>query len=128
MEETRELIKCLLCGLHRCNEEQFTDKTAESSLISKHLQVIFLLRNILEVPSSKLVIFLKSHPNLESWLSVCDKCTQMVNHCKSTYQSILEAQNKFRTVKQEIVQLLKNSALIKQAISLEEPNEIDDNH
>src|SRR3989442_93148 len=101
--ETRLSTKCLICGQKKCKGDPLRNNDPESSLISKHLQVIFLLRNILEVPISKLIIFLKSHPKLESWLSICDKCTEMVNNCKSTYEAILEAQRKFRTVKQEII-------------------------
>lgn len=120
MDNPRELIKCLICGLKNSSGKQLKDNCDESSLISKHLHVIFLLRNILEVPTDKLVIFLISHPNVESWLSVCDTCSQMVNNCKSTYQAILTAQSKFRTAKQGIIQNLKRSALIKQEITQEE--------
>lgn len=61
-----------------------------------------------------MMAYLRSDTKVESWISVCDNCEQMVTSCKTIYENILTAKSQFRKVKQEIIQTLKGSPLIRQ--------------
>lgn len=98
--------KCLICATPNIN---FLAPHLAPKLIEKHLKIMFLLRKVLEIPSNKLVNFLQGFPNIDDWISVCDKCETLVNQCKEFYQELWEVNRKFENGKQRIVKLVEES-------------------
>ncbi len=101
--------KCLICYCHRANHKNIADNSSKKSLISKHLGVIFILRNIFQVPVSQLANYLKNCPKVDNWIGICDKCEDIVKGYRRIYDDLLEISRKFQEAKLGIVKIVKRS-------------------
>lgn len=108
--------RCLICYVKLRGsedgspEESEVDTSSGKQFLAKDLNAIFILRNLLEVPSEQLETYLE-HGNPSEWTFVrfCVGCGEMVDNAKKIYQEILDASRVFASIKGEIVNTVKNS-------------------
>ncbi|ODM89249.1 putative zinc finger protein, partial [Orchesella cincta] len=79
--------------------------STENSLVDKQLEVIFILRNILQTPEKKLHQFIKQfggqlHP--EFWFQVCSVCREPVQRFFETLQAISELKKKLTRISKQL--------------------------
>lgn len=90
VEETDEVDLCFVC----CSRVQANRPPQVSQnnqpLLSKNLRAVFLLRNLMQVPSSQLEENLKKCGNPESWISLCYHCSQLTNEALELHQKIVK--------------------------------------
>lgn len=102
-------IPCLICG--RKQKEFSTkggdDDTDNISIISKQLTVIFILRNVLQVPTSQLQSYLENLGNPDDWITLCEQCTKLTNEACSLHFQILKISSNLKALRNEIVELAK---------------------
>lgn len=110
-----ELTFCFICGSKEClpNENNnFCSDTENtdnySSAISQQLNVIFILKHLLQVPSSSLQTYLVKLGNPTKWqINLCSHCTQLINQAKDLHFLILKISSKLKNVQKEIVDKAK---------------------
>ncbi len=98
--------KCLICATQICT---FPENECSEKSIVKHLKIVFLLRNVLNISSDKLVKFLEDCPNIQEWISVCDTCVKLVNQCEELYHDLLKVTRKFEKGRETVIKTLKES-------------------
>lgn len=89
-------------------------KTNYSSL-SSNINVFFVLRKVLHVPSILLKDQLKeSGINPQDWIRLCDQCTHLIKKGRHLHQEITKIEKQFRSVRKQIVENLLGSRLLKE--------------
>lgn len=104
---------CLLCYTNSAGDTfgfPLSPAFVDRPLVFKQLHVIFLLQNLLEIPSTQLETYLSTAGNPEAWITLCSKCNSLVEQAKTAYEMQLHATTKFRQIKREIVDIAKGSA------------------
>lgn len=131
MAET--IVKCLICHVQLPSSlatKQFDDRDEDSkisvnsfnqnsetgvsslsslSLIDRHLHTIFILKTIFQLPSTRLIKYLKNSPCIEKWITLCSNCEQLVSDCKSIYGDLLKIQERLQASRLDIIKLVKTS-------------------
>lgn len=106
--ENDQFKLCLIC----CSNVD-TNKNHESSkteLISKNVQVIFLLRNLLQVPSFQLERNLKEYGNPETWICLCEQCTRLITQALDLHFQVIKITKKLKSLKKLIVTKTRSSS------------------
>lgn len=110
---TKMSSKCVVCycDINQCrdNGEVKHEVQTEKSLLSQYLNVIFILRDIFQVPRNQLGDYLGKHPQIESWIDTCKKCQVIVQDCRSIYSELLKVTRKLQKCKHAIVEIVKKS-------------------
>ncbi|ODM96892.1 putative zinc finger protein [Orchesella cincta] len=100
--------RCLICN--SVNSNSLTQHE-NSEKIAEQLKVIFLLRNVLEVPKENLSTYLMTWGSPQFWIASCSKCNKLIDEARSVYDDMLSSLNRFRVVKQKIVRTIKRSSI-----------------
>ncbi len=96
-------FNCFLCCSSNSENEAF--RTSAKSLVESNLDVVFLLRNLLQVPRIQLERQLKkSGDSPENWMRFCSKCTQLTRYARKLDQKI-------KKIEIQVLQLIKTSTL-----------------
>ena len=93
----RQLIskqRCFLC-LSSVLSKKLDDY--EKYYFDEQLDVVFLLRYCLKIPSSHCEVFLRENGNPSTWLDVCENCESMIQKTRNSY-----------TNAQKLLQIFKN--------------------
>lgn len=102
--------KCLICD---ADLEPFKEREIDhssDSFLSKDLHVIFVLKNLFDIPREKVESYLAAnHGNPSEWkfVSFCGHCGEAVENAKRIYLEMLDATKIFAAVKQEIVETVR---------------------
>lgn len=111
---TQENFLCLFCWSEVTSptENVYSSNSflnTDSSLLSKNLEVIFILRNLLEVPSLHLenqLIDCSSDPC--DWIKLCDQCTQLTRKARELDQKIKKIEKQLRCVRKQVVEKIRS--------------------
>ncbi len=100
---------CLLCGTLSTENEEI--KTSAKKFLGSNLDVVFVLRNVLEVPRIQLESQLKKcgGDNPENWIRLCETCSQLTRTGRKLNEEISKLENQLEKVKKQATQLIKNS-------------------
>lgn len=105
---------CLICSSKDCcpqnkNGDYFNSPNGDNNTdISQQLNVIFLLKKLLQVPTVNLEKYLVKFGSPTNWqVSLCEQCTQLVNQAKDLHLLILENTAKLKRVQKVIVDKVK---------------------
>lgn len=110
--------RCLICYAKLGALEDESSENLDSAngsppgkqFLAKDLNAIFILRNLLEIPSEQLETYLENgNPSEWSFVRFCGGCGDMVENAKKIYQEILDASRVFASIKGDLVNTLKNS-------------------
>jgi len=100
---------CLICGSSVSQLDN--TKSANVSGISQQLNVIFILRNLLQVPNHQLHKFLTKCENPENWISLCDdQCSQLIQEAWDTHLQIVKLSRKLKGYQKLTVGKVKSSS------------------
>ncbi len=103
----REL--CLLCCSKLARKEKI-EKVVSESLVEHNLFVIFLLKNVLQVPDSQLEENLKELGNPVDWIRLCEQCTQLAAHALNLHCQIVKLDRELWEAQKLIVEKTKQSS------------------
>lgn len=79
--------------------------------LERNLDVVFLLRNLMKVPSNHLERDLKEFgDNPEDWLSLCDKCTKFTRQARRLHQRIIETEKELKCIQKIIISQTRSSS------------------
>ncbi len=85
-------------------------KTGGCLLLSSNLEVIFILRKLLEVPGVHLENHLKEcGTDPEDWIRLCDKCTELTRNARKLDAEIKKLEKQLRCVRNEVVDKMISS-------------------
>ncbi|CAL8137155.1 unnamed protein product [Orchesella dallaii] len=103
--------RCLICNLGPCfDSSSLAQHKKVSETISQHLEVIFILSKVLEVPKENLQTYLMTWGSPQVWLSMCSKCKKLVREAKSIYDEMLRSLKNFRGVQEKIVGIIRRTS------------------
>ncbi len=102
-EQVEEL--CVVC-CSKVQLNQSVDKNKDQ-LLSTNLRVIFLLRNLLQVPDSQLEENLRDCGDPVDWVRLCEQCSQLTRQAEKLHWTILKTNEQLRSVQQLIVEKSK---------------------
>ncbi len=105
---------CLICGCWCADVDQSHHHSANISNkkypgISKQLNVIFILKNLLQLPNNQLHKFLKNYGNSENWISLCAQCTQLTEESRKLHLQIVQVTRELKGYQKLIVEKVKSS-------------------
>ncbi len=111
------MLRCLVCYSELSSHHKIKSKDEirpgqncdKKSLLSKHLDVIFILRNIFQVPITQLSNYLKNCPKVDNWICICEKCDALVTGYRAIYNDMLDISRKIEEAKGGIIQIVKKS-------------------
>ncbi len=95
-------LSCFLC----CTS--FSQKELHRTTVTYNLDVVFLLRNLLHVPSIHLESQLKeSGHNPEDWISLCDQCTQLIKNARELDKELQKIQMQLRSIQKQVLEKIR---------------------
>lgn len=112
--DTGATEKCLICHCKSFDNANAVCP-AESQLpladnLSKNAEIVFILKEVLEMPAERLECYLRSGLNPESWLQICKICDQaFVQNCWKWWRELWEIRRKFDSARLELIAAVKNS-------------------
>ncbi len=115
-EETEDEIPGLLdyclvcCSKVDIGQNQIKNDTIPHPQLSKNLSVIFLLRNLLQVPIAQVEKNLKEYGNPENWINLCDQCTELTRQAEEMYLQIVKIDREFRSIRNLIVDKIRSGS------------------
>lgn len=80
---------------------EFKGQVQQKGLLSKHLDVIFILRNIFEMPLNQLSFFLRHCPSIENWITTCVKCGELIKNYEVIYRKCQDAKSRLIKIVKE---------------------------
>ncbi len=80
-------------GNRNCSEEPLAD----------NLKVVFLLKNLFEVPNEKLEYYLENFGNPSTWAKLCAKCQKLVEEARAIWVNLLRAVKQFAEIRCKVV-------------------------
>lgn len=84
----------------------------KGNLIDQQTTVIFILRNILEIPIETVCELLgKAGENPGEWIKTCEKCYELIDKAREIFGELLKVQHRFRRVQEQIVRETSQSCL-----------------
>lgn len=116
----RDLEYCFICN---CASEQlisdfrpakkdsgvtcstFADHAAQH--ITNQLHTIFILRNVLEVSSEMVQVYLRTLGSPENWISLCPKCNEKIDQIAKVHEVYVSLRQKLNKLKSEVIQIVK---------------------
>lgn len=106
-------FRCLICNtaVFKEDEVKIEEEHKETqSILNVHLAVIYVLRNILQFPTSDLADLLKASECVENWeIEICGECNKIIRKSQKLFQELLKFQRKLETCQLRIVERVKKS-------------------
>ncbi len=84
----------------------------QRSLLSSNLNVIFLLRKVLQVPSELLIGNFKKCGSPAYWISLCENCSQLTGQAMEHHLQILNLVNQLRSILKLITDKIRYSSVL----------------
>ncbi len=84
----------------------------QNSLLSNNLNVIFILRNLLQVPSEILIDNFKKCGSPAYWISLCENCSQLTGQAMEHHLQILELVNQLRSILKLFTDKMNESSVL----------------
>ncbi len=84
----------------------------QNSLLSSSLNVIFLLRNLLQVPSEILIGNFKKCGSPAYWISLCEKCSELSSQAMEHHLQILKLVNQLRSLLKLFTDKMNQSSVL----------------
>lgn len=104
--------RCLLCYTDKVDSglgtTQWNNPGSSSTIpAAPQLPVVFILRNLLEVPGHKIDEYLHNFGSPDHWVKLCSNCGVLVNHANSIYQQLIQISRLFNDTKRKVVEAVK---------------------
>ncbi len=81
---------------------------ASAALLENNLDVIFLLRNLLQVPGIQLEAQLKEcGANPEDWISLCYQCTQLIKKARELDEELRKIQKHLKSIQNKVLDKIR---------------------
>lgn len=103
--EEIQLDFCLACG-SKVHEKE----NENTQRLSKNLSVIFLMRNLLQVPERQVEGNFREYGNPENWIRLCDQCIELTRKAEDLYCKIVKIEKELRNVRKLIVNKIRSDA------------------
>ncbi len=105
-----DILSCFLC----CSEADISTNENklgnDLSVLESNLNAIFILRNLLQVPSSQLESYLiEDGRNPEKWITLCAQCTQLTRRAKELDQNIKRIEKELRIIQSQVLSKIRKS-------------------
>lgn len=81
--------------------------------LGDNLKVIFLLKNLFEVPNSKLEYYLENFGNPASWARLCVKCQKLIEEARENWLNVLRAVKQFAGIRSKVIAEVGKSTVSK---------------
>jgi len=111
--QLRSKQTCFLC-LSSTLSKKLDD--SEEYYFDEQLDVVFLLRYCLKIPSSQCEVYLREYGNPSTWLDVCENCESMIQETRDSYtnaQKLLQIfKNGVKLIETKLVASFKDYAVI----------------
>lgn len=99
---------CLICN-QPTNE--LIKRRRKGSTISDQLHVIFVLRQLLQIPVERIERYLEAsgESNPDSWISLCGGCDEETKKARAVFEELVKANKKFQEIQQKAVEKVTES-------------------
>lgn len=96
---------CLVCGSKISLHQTETDN---GHFLSKNFSVIFLMRNLLQLPVGQVEWNLKDFGNPENWITLCENCSELTRKGEKLYQKIVKINKELKLIRNKIVNKIRS--------------------
>lgn len=105
---TEGLSSCLIC----CSDVEPPSILSDTGtdLTRKRLKNYYILRHILDLPENLLQYYFTYCPGPETWISICQLCSEkFVSPCLTLVTELTGIQKKINAIKRDVVNSIKES-------------------
>lgn len=103
---------CLVCCLE-VPINQVNKKERPTNLLSSNLKVMFLFKNLLQVPEEQLLANMRKYGDPINWITLCKHCHQLTSEAMERHLQILTLVNQLRSILKLIVRKTRDSNHVK---------------